>query len=64
MKKIRAYIQDTVNELSTKVSWPSWKELQGSAVVVMISCLLTAFVVYGMDVSFKFIMEMIYNFFK
>lgn len=63
MNKVRAYINDTYSELVTKVSWPAWKELQGSAVIVMIATLLTALLVYGMDVAFKFIMEMIYNFF-
>ncbi len=64
MNKVRAYINDTYSELVTKVSWPSWKELQGSAVIVMIATLFTALLVYGMDVAFKFLMEMIYNFFK
>ena len=64
MNKVRAYINDTYSELVTKVSWPAWKELQGSAVIVMIATLITALLVYGMDVAFKFLMEMIYNFFS
>lgn len=63
MGKIKAYIKDTYSELATKVSWPALKELQGSAVIVMVSTLITALLIYGMDVSFKFIMEMIYGFF-
>ena len=64
MNKIRLYINDTYNELMTKVSWPTLKELQGSAVIVMVATLFTGLMIYGMDVVFKFIMEMIYNFFK
>ncbi|MBI3500392.1 MAG: preprotein translocase subunit SecE [Bacteroidetes bacterium] len=64
MNKVRAYVNDTYSELVTKVSWPAWKELQGSAVIVMVSTLITALLVYGMDVAFKFIMEMIYGFFS
>ena len=64
MNKVRAYINDTYLELVTKVSWPAWKELQGSAVIVMVATLITALLVYGMDVAFKFIMEMIYGFFN
>jgi preprotein translocase subunit SecE len=63
MQKIRAYINDTYNELVTKVSWPTWKELQASSVIVMVSTLIIAIIIYCMDVSFKFIMEMIYGFF-
>ena len=63
MGRIRAYINDTYSELVTKVSWPTWKELNGSAVIVMVSTLITSALIYLMDVSFKFIMEMIYGFF-
>ncbi len=64
MEKIKAYFNDTYLELVTKVSWPTWKELQGSAMVVMIATLLTALLVYGIDWSFNHIMDMIYNLFS
>jgi preprotein translocase subunit SecE len=63
MSKMQAYFNDTYNELVAKVSWPTWKELQSSAVIVMVATLLTALLIYGMDVAFKFVMEMVYNFF-
>ena len=37
MKKIILYLQEAYKELLYKVTWPSWKELQGSAILVMIS---------------------------
>ena len=64
MGKIKAYVNDTYSELVTKVSWPTWKELNGSAVIVMVSTLITSLLIYIMDISFKFIMEMIYGFFR
>ena len=64
MSKISTYINDTFSELVTKVSWPTWKELNGSAVIVMVSTLITSILIYVMDISFKFIMEMIYGFFR
>ncbi|HEY4797606.1 MAG TPA: preprotein translocase subunit SecE [Bacteroidia bacterium] len=63
MKKLRAYFSDTYSELVTKVSWPAWKELQGSAVIVMTSTLITALVVFIMDAAFNKIMDLVYNFF-
>ncbi|MBI4946748.1 MAG: preprotein translocase subunit SecE [Bacteroidetes bacterium] len=63
MGKIRAYINDTTDELVSKVSWPTLKELNASAVIVMVSTLITALVIMAMDRSFKFIMDMIYGFF-
>jgi preprotein translocase subunit SecE len=64
MGKIKEYINDTFNELVIKVSWPTWKELNSSAVIVMVSTLITSLLIYLMDISFKFIMEMIYGFFR
>jgi preprotein translocase subunit SecE len=63
MKKITAYLQDSYKELIFKVTWPSWKELQGSAILVMISSLLIAVVVAIMDLGFKNMMSAIYSLF-
>ncbi len=61
MLKIKLYFQDVINELTQKVSWPTWAELQSSAVIVMVASLLIAVTVYIMDVSFKSLMEIVYN---
>ena len=64
MGKIKAYVQSTKDELLTKVSWPTWKELQESAIIVMIASLLIAAVVYAMDSAFSFLLKMVYQFFN
>jgi len=46
-----------------KVSWPSWSELQNSAIVVSIASLIIAIVVYLMDVSFSSILDSFYKLF-
>ncbi len=63
MKKIVAYFQESYKELMHKVTWPSWKELQGSAILVMVSSLIIALVVALMDLGFKNLMTAIYNLF-
>ncbi len=63
MKKIRAYILESYDELINKVSWPSWSDLQNSAVVVSIASLIIALVVYLMDISFSSILEQFYSLF-
>ncbi len=63
MKKIRAYIVESYDELIHKVSWPSWSDLQNSAVVVSIASLIIALVVYLMDISFSSILEQFYSLF-
>ena len=61
--KIKAYIQETWNELIHKVSWPTWSDLQNSAVVVMIGTVIISLIIFAMDISFRNIMEMIYSLF-
>ncbi len=61
--KIKTYIQETWNELIHKVSWPTWSELQNSAVVVMIGTVIISLIIFAMDVSFRNIMETIYGLF-
>ncbi len=59
--KIKGYLKEAYTELVKKVTWPSWAELQNSAIVVMIASFIIAVVVYLMDISFSFIMEQIYK---
>ena len=56
--KIGLYFKEAYNELVHKVTWPTWKELQNSALVVMIASLLIALVILVMDLGFKNLMEL------
>jgi preprotein translocase subunit SecE len=62
--KITNYLQDTYNELVHKVSWPSWADLQSSAIVVMVASLIIALVVFAMDISFQNIFQFVYKHFN
>ena len=61
MNKLTLYFKDSYIELSKKVTWPSWSQLQNSAIVVMVASVIFALVVFGMDIVFKNIMTFIYN---
>jgi preprotein translocase subunit SecE len=63
MKKIIGYIKETYDELLHKVSWPSYSELQSSAIVVSIASLIFALVVYLMDASFSTVLKQFYKLF-
>ena len=63
MKKFINYVKECYNELVNKVSWPTWKELQSSAVVVSIASLIIALVVYLMDKTFETLLEAFYRVF-
>ena len=63
MKRFINYIKECYTELVEKVSWPTWKELQSSAIVVSIASLIIALVVYLMDKSFETLLEAFYRIF-
>jgi preprotein translocase subunit SecE len=62
-KKIKEYIKEAYDELMHKVTWPSWKELQSSALVVMVASFIIALVIFVMDISFENMMKFIYGLF-
>ncbi len=57
------YVKESYTELMQKVSWPTWNELQSSALVVSIASLIIASVVYLMDLSFRTVLENFYRLF-
>jgi preprotein translocase subunit SecE len=63
MSKFKEYVSETTDELVNKVSWPTWSELQSSAIVVMIASVIIALVVFAMDFTFNKGMEAIYHLF-
>ncbi|MEI8049483.1 MAG: preprotein translocase subunit SecE [Bacteroidota bacterium] len=57
------YVKESYDELMHKVSWPTWSELQNSAVVVSVASLIIALVVFVMDKSFEIILKQFYSLF-
>jgi preprotein translocase subunit SecE len=58
---LKGYFKESYTELVHKVTWPTWSELQNSAVLVMVATLIIALIVAAMDFSFSRIMEAIYK---
>jgi preprotein translocase subunit SecE len=61
MNKIKLYIKESTHELLHKVSWPTWAELQNSAVIVMVASLIIALLIYIMDAASGSLMGLLYN---
>ncbi|TND07761.1 MAG: preprotein translocase subunit SecE [Bacteroidetes bacterium] len=61
MNKIKAYFEEVSNELLNKVTWPTWSELQESAIIVMVASIIIALVVGAMDFGFNKLMGLIYS---
>lgn len=63
MKKIKAYVRESYLELTTKVAWPTWPELQSSAIVVLIASLIIGLIIFFMDFLSQGFMNMLYKLF-
>jgi preprotein translocase subunit SecE len=61
-KKIKAYFAESYDELWHKVSWPTFSELQNSAIVVSIASLIIALMVLLMDVAFSNLLTLFYKY--
>jgi preprotein translocase subunit SecE len=49
MANVSEYIKESYQELTEKVTWPTWPELFSSAMLVLVATIIIALVVAGMD---------------
>jgi len=63
MANVSEYIKDSYIELTQKVTWPTWRELQSSAILVLIAAVIIALVISVMDQSINAVLEYFYNHF-
>ncbi len=61
MAKVKEYFKESYIELTQKVTWPTWRELQNSAIVVLIAAIIIAMIIYGMDEVIYFILNKFYT---
>ncbi len=61
--KLKLYFEEAYSELVHKVSWPTWKELQNSAFIVMVASFIIALIIFVMDFSFEKLMNLVYSLF-
>ena len=54
MEKVRLYFVEAYDELMHKVTWPTWAELQQSALVVLIAAIIMSLLIVGMDLASKY----------
>jgi len=61
MAAVVEYIKESYVELTEKVTWPTWRELQSSAVLVVIAALMIALVIFGMDWVINYVLRYFYS---
>jgi preprotein translocase subunit SecE len=53
MEKLTSYIAESWKEITTKVTWSKYSELQGSAILVLVASTIFAVVIGAIDWVFK-----------
>jgi preprotein translocase subunit SecE len=64
MNKISNYFRDSYHELTEKVTWPTWNQLQQSTVIVLVATIIITALVWVMDFASQNVLKAIYSLFK
>ena len=60
MSKFINYLKESYEELTKKVTWPTWAKLQSSA-LLMVATVIIAAVLFVIDYIFQYLMTAIYT---
>lgn len=51
MAKVVEFLKESYIEMTQKVTWPTWLELQNSAILVLIASIIISLIILAMDES-------------
>ena len=61
MRKLINYFKESFTELTKKTTWPTWPKLQSSALLVIVTTVILAAVLWVIDYAFQSLMTGIYT---
>ena len=61
MKKFVNYCKESFVELTKKTTWPTWEKLQSSSLLVIVTTVLLAALLWVIDLAFQSLMTGIYT---
>ncbi|MCQ2157019.1 MAG: preprotein translocase subunit SecE [Bacteroidales bacterium] len=61
MRKLINYIKESFVELTKKTTWPTWSKLQSSALLVLVTTVILAALLFVIDYVFQHLMTAIYT---
>jgi len=61
MANVSEYIKESYIELTEKVTWPTWRDLQSSSILVLVAALIIALIISLMDQSIHFLLQQFYT---
>ena len=61
MSKLTNSIKESYKELTEKVTWPNWQQLQQSTMIVLVATLLITAMVSLMDLGANGVLKLVYK---
>ncbi|GAA4903364.1 MULTISPECIES: preprotein translocase subunit SecE [Mucilaginibacter] len=61
MANVTEYIKESYIELTEKVTWPTWRELLNSAILVLVAAIIISAVIFGMDQLIGYVLKQFYS---
>jgi preprotein translocase subunit SecE len=61
MANVVEFLKESYIEMTEKVTWPTWLELQNSAVLVLVASMIIALLILGMDETAGNALKMFYK---
>jgi len=61
MRKFINYCKESFVELTKKTTWPTWEKLQSSALLVLVTTVILAVLLWIVDYLFQHLMTVIYT---
>ncbi|GAA4331296.1 hypothetical protein GCM10023149_37030 [Mucilaginibacter gynuensis] len=61
MANVTEYIKESYIELTQKVTWPTWKELLNSAILVLVAAIIIAALIFVMDQGIGYLLKQFYS---
>jgi preprotein translocase subunit SecE len=61
LEKMRSSLSFTYDELINKTTWPTWAELQSSAIVTLVASFIIAMIIFLMDSAFDNLFKLFYS---
>ncbi|RYY36541.1 MAG: preprotein translocase subunit SecE [Sphingobacteriaceae bacterium] len=61
MANVTDYIKESYIELTQKVTWPTWRELLNSAILVLVAAIIIAVLIFVMDQGIGYLLKQFYS---
>ncbi|MEL6358504.1 MAG: preprotein translocase subunit SecE [Bacteroidota bacterium] len=61
MSKIKTFILGSIDEIRNKVTWPAYRELQSSSILVLTASLVFALAIGAIDLVYKNVIAWFYS---